>query len=81
MKTSSKTALFTSTLDKGLLTFLNTQAKKRKQTRRALLENIISEYKGRYIKNAFSRLSNDADILDNAEWGMNDFSAIIKNNE
>lgn len=76
------TETFTSTISPELLGWLNKHAKQVKQTRRELLENAIALYrkniKKENMRNGFKRASKDVSTMEFAEWGMDDYSCIVK---
>lgn len=76
------TKVFTSTISPELLGWLNKYSTQTKQTRRELLEDAITLYrkdvKNRNIRKGFKRAAADAAMSEFAEWGMDDYSRIVK---
>jgi predicted transcriptional regulator len=77
------TDTFTSTISPELLRWLNKRAKQAKQTRRELLEDALVRYRKdvqrKNMRDGFKRAAADTSTLELAEWGMNDYSRIVKN--
>lgn len=75
-----KTATFTSTISPELITWLDRRAKAEKRTRRAMLEEAIKRYRRDVAKDAlkegFERVANDPDMVELAEWGMDDYAKL-----
>jgi len=76
------TKTFTSTISPELLGWLNEYSKQTKQTRRELLEDAIIRYrrdiKRKEMKKGFKRILADVSVVEFAEWGMDDYSNIVK---
>lgn len=76
-----KTTTFTSTISPQLLSWVTEHAKSTNQTRRDILETALEKYKTEEIKKRmredFKRASNDPDILEMSEWGMDDYAEIV----
>lgn len=75
------TAKFTSTISPKLIAWVDNRARVQKRTRRVILEEAIKSYQRDAMKNAlregFARAARDADILELAEWGMDDYKKLI----
>ena len=80
-----KTTTFTSTISPQLNDWLAAYAKQTDRTRRAVLEDALLRYKADAIRASlradFAKVANDPDLLEMAEWGMNDYAAIVKTND
>ena len=76
-----KTATFTSTIAPDLIAWVDAHARSEKRTRRAVLEEALMQYRKelsrRELRQGFARVAKDADILELAEWGMNDYAYVI----
>lgn len=76
-----KTSTFTSTISPELITWLDRRARSEKKTRRAVLEEAIKRYQRDTTRNAlkegFERAARDSDMIELAEWGMNDYHNIV----
>ncbi len=76
------TVTFTSTIQPDILEWTNSYAEQTKQTRREVLEDALSEYRLRktkkLLKDSFTRAAQDMDMQEMAEWGMDDYSNIVK---
>lgn len=76
------TKTFTSTISPELLGWLNKYSKQMKQTRRNLLEDAIVRYRKdiqrKQMREGFKRAAADASVIEFAEWGMDDYSRIVK---
>lgn len=76
------TKVFTSTISPELLGWLNKYSTQTKQTRRELLEDAITRYRkdvqNKNMKEGFKRAAADASMSEFAEWGMEDYSNIVK---
>ncbi len=76
---------FTSTLPNTLLDLLNKKAKELKMPKNKLIEKALSIYltqlnKAEYVR-SYKKMVMDADILQMAEEGMNDYLAQLKTDE
>lgn len=77
-----KTTLsFTSTISPKLIGWVDQRARAEKRTRRAVLEEAIKRYQRdaarESLKKGFERAALDADMLELAEWGMDDYAHIV----
>lgn len=76
------TKTFTSTISPNIIAWLDTQARARKTTRRAILEEAVERYKKdidrKTMSEGFLRAAEDPDMLELAEWGMDDYQTLIK---
>jgi len=77
MKTTTS---FTSTISPELIAWVDKRARTQKRTRRAVLEEALKNYQREATKNVlregFTRAAHDADMLELAEWGMDDYKRI-----
>ena len=75
------TASFTSTISPELIAWVDKRARTQKRTRRAVLEEALKNYQREAMRNVlkdgFARASRDADMLELAEWGMDDYREIV----
>jgi len=75
------TASFTSTISPELIAWVDKRARSQKRTRRAVLEEALKNYQRDAMKNVlkegFARAARDADILELAEWGMDDYKRLV----
>ena len=75
------TATFTSTISPELIAWVDSRAEAEKRTRRSILEEALRSYQREMmrsvLKAGFARAATDADLLELAEWGMNDYAQII----
>jgi predicted transcriptional regulator len=75
-----KTKTFTSTIDPDILAWVDENAKAKKTTRRAILEEAIRNYKQEIERSALreglKRAAEDPDMVELAEWGMDDYSSL-----
>ena len=75
------TATFTSTFSPQLMAWVDRVAQKKKQTRRAILEEAVSRYQRELaresLKKGFECAIADADMLELAEWGMDDYQNLL----
>ena len=78
MKTA---ATFTSTIAPELIAWVDKRARLEKRTRRAVLEEALKKYQKdtmrKSLKEGFERAARDTDMLELAEWGMDDYADII----
>lgn len=76
------TMTFTSTMSPELMQWVDSIAKAKKRTRRAVLEEAIKRYKRalarEYLEEGFKKFANDPDIIEMAEWGMKDYAQLLK---
>ena len=76
------TQVFTSTISPEIIDWVNAYAKKVKRTRREVLEEALLRYKKevkqKQMRDGFKRAALDSDTLEFAEWGMDDYSDIVK---
>lgn len=74
------TASFTSTISPELIKWVDKRARSQKRTRRVILEEAIRSYQRDAMKNilkdGFARAALDADMIELAEWGMDDYKRI-----
>jgi metal-responsive CopG/Arc/MetJ family transcriptional regulator len=76
---------FTSTLPNSLLELLNKKAKELKMPKNKLIEKALQIYltqlnKAEYI-HSYKQMADDADLLQLAEEGMNEYLSQLKENE
>ncbi|MBM3260982.1 hypothetical protein FJY93_01045 [Candidatus Kaiserbacteria bacterium] len=71
------TVTFTSTISPSLIAWLDAEAKKAKRTRRDMLEEALIAFKRVKMREGFVRAAKDADIVEMAEWGMDEYSKMI----
>lgn len=75
------TLTFTSTISPKLIAWVDKRARAKKLTRRAILEEAIRRYQrdsaSEVLKEGFARAAQDPDMLELAEWGMNDYAQMI----
>jgi len=78
MKTTTS---FTSTISPELIAWVDTRARTQKRTRRAVLEEALKSYRRDSVrstlKEGFERAARDADMLELAEWGMDDYKRLV----
>ena len=76
-----KTTTFTSTISPQLLSWVAKHAEETKKTRRLILEEALIKYRAEEIrekmKTDFVRVSEDEEVLDLSEWGMDDYHSIV----
>lgn len=76
------TTTFTSTISPELIQWMDSIAKAKKHTRRAVLEEAIKRYKRdvarEYLEEGFKRAANDPDVVEMAEWGMGEYAKMLK---
>jgi len=77
-----KTTLsFTSTISPKLIAWVDRRARAEKRTRRAVLEEAIRRYQRdatrEILKEGFKSAAQDVDMLELAEWGMDDYARIV----
>jgi len=79
--TYMKTAVFTSTIAPDLIKWVDLRARLEKKTRRAVLEDALRRYQQeltrRNLREGFMRAAQDPDMLECAEWGMDDYTNVI----
>lgn len=77
-----KTATFTSTIAPELIKWIDERARAKKRTRRAILEEAVRQYQretmSRSLKEGFARAALDKELTELAEWGMTDYSDIVR---
>lgn len=71
------TTTFTSTISPALIHWLDAEAKKAKRTRRDMLEEALIAFKRIKMREGFLRAAKDADIVEMAEWGMDEYSKML----
>jgi predicted transcriptional regulator len=75
------TMSFTSTISPELIAWVDKRAQSQKRTRRAILEEALKSYQRdamrSVLKKGFGRAAHDADMLELAEWGMDDYSRLV----
>ncbi len=71
------TVSFTSTISPELIAWLDMEAKRQKRTRRDLLEEALIALKRTKMREGFARAAKDKDIVEMAEWGMDDYSEML----
>jgi predicted transcriptional regulator len=69
-----QTTTFTSTISPALISWLDAQAKREKRTRRHVLEEAITAFKRTTMREGFARAAKDKDVIEMAEWGMDEYS-------
>lgn len=78
MKTTTS---FTSTISPELISWVDKRARAQKRTRRVILEEAIKTYRReamqKVMKEGFERAALDADMIELAEWGIDDYSQIV----
>ena len=71
------TIVFTSTLSANLMSWLSSYARKKKSTKRAVIEQALKAYqkktKKEELKETFIRASKDPEMTEMAEEGMDDY--------
>ena len=72
------TAVFTSTIAPGLNRWIDAQAKREKCTRREVLEEALIAFKRAKMREGFLRVAKDADIVEMAEWGLDEYSRMLE---
>ncbi len=76
------TTTFTSTMSPELMQWVDGVAKAKKLTRRSVLEEAIRTYKHKVVseklRKDFESIANDPDIVEMAEWGMEDYARMLK---
>ncbi len=77
-----KTTLsFTSTISPTLIAWVDKRARAKKTTRRAVLEDAIKYYQRdsvrESLKKGFEKAAQDPDMLELAEWGMEDYVHVV----
>ena len=75
------TTTFTSTIAPELIKWVDSVAKAKKRTRRAVLEEAVKTYKREltreYLRKGFERVANDPEILELAEMGIGDYARML----
>lgn len=71
------TVSFTSTISPQLLNWVDSEAKKQKRTRRHLLEEALIAFKRTKMREGFARAAKDRDIIEMAEWGIDDYAQAL----
>ena len=71
------TVTFTSTISPTLLEWVDSVAKREKRTRRHVLEQALVAFKRTRMREGFARAAKDADIVEMAEWGMDEYSEML----
>ena len=78
---SMKTATFTSTIAPELIKWVDSRARVEKRTRGAVLEDALKRYQKEITRNhlraGFLRAAQDPDMIELAEWGMQDYATIV----
>jgi len=76
-----KTAVFTSTIAPELIKWVDSRARVEKRTRRAVLEDALKQYQKeitrKSLREGFTRAAQDPDMLELAEWGMDDYVGVV----
>lgn len=76
-----KTVAFTSTISPELISWLDKRARLEKRTRRSLLEEALKRYQRdvtrMQLKEGFARAAHDTDLIEMAEWGIDDYCNIV----
>ena len=76
------TVTFTSTMSPELMRWVDSIAKAKKRTRRAVLEEALRKYRhaleSEKLRKDFESIANDPDIIEMAEWGMSDYAQMLK---
>lgn len=75
------TTTFTSTFSPQLMAWVDTEAQKKKQTRRAVLEDAVKTYRHQLmsekLRKDFERVAGDPEILKLAEMGVADYARVL----
>jgi len=78
-----KNRVLTTKLSSDLADWLDDTSKKEGITKRKILERAVRNVRDAYIQktlaNSFKRASQDSDILEMIDWGMEDYSLELKN--
>ncbi len=78
MKTTTS---FTSTISPKLIAWVDKRARAQKRTRRSILEEALKSYRRDAVRSAlkegFERAARDADMIELAEWGMDDYKHLV----
>lgn len=76
-----KTTTFTSTISPQLLSWVTKHASETNQTRRAILEDALVKYRAEAVREQmradFKRVSDDIELINLSEWGMDDYHDIV----
>ena len=72
------TVTFTSTISPALISWIDAEAKREKRTRRDMLEEALIAFKRAKMREGFARAAGDADIIDTAELGMDEYSRMLR---
>ena len=72
-----QTTTFTSTISPTLITWLDAEARRTKRTRRDLLEEAIIAFKRSKMREGFLRAAKDKDIIETAEWGVDEYARML----
>ena len=71
------TVSFTSTISPSLISWLDTEAKRQKRTRRDVLEEALIAFKRLKMREGFARAAKDKDVIAIAEWGIDDYAQTL----
>ena len=76
------TTTFTSTINPDALAWATEYAEQANKTRREVLEEAIETYRKlktkSLLKESFTRIAQDMDSVEMAEWGMDDYVTVVK---
>ncbi|MFT5036600.1 MAG: putative transcriptional regulator [Candidatus Azotimanducaceae bacterium] len=76
-----KTATFTCRISPQLLTWMTKHAEETNQSRRAIIESALTQYRieemQKQMQTNFKRASTEAEILNLSEWGMDDYHEVV----
>lgn len=73
-----QTTTFTSTISPALISWLDGEARREKRTRRDLLEEALIAFKRAKMREGFAHAAKDTDVIEMAEWGMNEYSRMVR---
>ncbi len=76
------TTTFTSTINPDSLAWATEYAEQANKTRREVLEEAIETYRElktkSLLKESFTRIAQDMNPVEMAEWGMDDYAKVVK---
>ncbi len=76
------TTTFTSTINPDSLAWATDYAEQSNKTRREVFEEAIDAYRQKktksLLKESFTRIAQDMDTVEMAEWGMSDYAKVIQ---
>lgn len=77
-----KAVVFTNKLTPRLMDWVNSYSKEKGITKRELIEEALEEYQEKIIKEkmaeSFKRAAKDPEMLEMAEWGMDDYAEQLR---